>query len=232
MAADINSHTLTPGSPKPNTSVKPAQHTRGKSTLTSTCRDLHWYKLQKNQPAIDPISRSDPVLCSQLKLDANNGGSMGFESIKVLQVGTRLQACSTQATSTTHHERKGLRPHTNRDREDSHQRCTSFSGPLRRTIPEQNVSKEDGSSRPVVNLKALNKFITLKKFKIEGAHILRDPCAQGTGWHQSTKRMPTFLWPWLNKIGSCSSSVGRNRCTSSNACPSASAVPIKCLQSC
>ena len=36
------------------------------------------------------------------------------------------------------------------------------------------VPKKDGSSRPVVNLKALNKFITRNKFKIEGAHLLRD----------------------------------------------------------
>ena len=36
------------------------------------------------------------------------------------------------------------------------------------------IPKKDGSSRPVVNLKALNKFITRKKFKMEGAHFLRD----------------------------------------------------------
>ena len=36
------------------------------------------------------------------------------------------------------------------------------------------VPKKDGSSRLMVNLKALNKFITHKKFKIEGAHLLRD----------------------------------------------------------
>ena len=36
------------------------------------------------------------------------------------------------------------------------------------------VLKKDGSARPVVNLKALNKFITRKKFKMEGARLLRD----------------------------------------------------------
>ena len=123
------SRTLTPYSSKPNTSVKP-QRTRGKSTLTSKCRDshLHGNKLQESQPAIDPISRSDPVLCSQL--DANNGASMGPGSSEGLQVGTRLQACSAQATSTTDHEQKGHHPYTDRDREVGHQRSDSSSGPL------------------------------------------------------------------------------------------------------
>ena len=36
------------------------------------------------------------------------------------------------------------------------------------------VPKKDGSLRPVVNLKALNKFITHNRFKMEGAHLLKD----------------------------------------------------------
>ena len=135
--------TLTPGSPKPNTSVEPAQCTRGKSTLTSPsskCRDSHLYgyKLRESQPAIDPISRSEPIMCSQL--DANNRGPMDPGSSEGLKVGTRLQTCSTQATSATHHEQKGHSPHTDRDREDGHQRSDSSGGPLRRTISELNVS--------------------------------------------------------------------------------------------
>ena len=54
----------------------------------------------------------EQVLCKNLwkkvQLDANNGGPMGPGNSEGLQVGTRLQACSTQATSTTHHERKAL----------------------------------------------------------------------------------------------------------------------------
>ena len=106
-----SSCTLTPGFPKPNPSVKQVHPTRGKSTLTnpsSKCRDSHLYgyKLQSSQPSIDPISRSDPVLCSQL--DANNGGSMDPGSSKGLQVGTGPQACTTQATATTHHEQRDI----------------------------------------------------------------------------------------------------------------------------
>ena len=69
-------------------------------------------------------------MCSQL--DANNGGSMGPGS-KGLQVETGPQACTTQTTSTTHHEQKG-------HKEDSHQRGDSPSGPLQRAISEPNVS--------------------------------------------------------------------------------------------
>ena len=66
---------------------------------------------------------------------------MGPGSSEGLQVGTRLQACSAQATSTTHHEQKGHSPHTDRDREVGHQRSDSSSGPLRRTISEPTVSR-------------------------------------------------------------------------------------------
>ena len=65
---------------------------------------------------------------------------MGPGNSEGLQVGTRLHACSTQATSTTHHERKGHSPHADRDREDGHQRSNSSSGPLRQTISEPTVS--------------------------------------------------------------------------------------------
>ena len=105
-----SSRTLTPGFPKPNPSVEPVHCTKGKSAFTSPsnrCRDSHFYgyKLQGSQPAINPISRSDPVLCSQL--DANNRGSVDPGSSEGLQVGTGPQACTTQTTSTTHHEHKG-----------------------------------------------------------------------------------------------------------------------------
>ena len=77
-------------------------------------------------------------MCSQL--DANNGGYVDPGSSKGLQVGTGLQTCTTQATSTTHHEQKRHNPHTDRDREHGHQRGDSPSGPLQRTISEPNVS--------------------------------------------------------------------------------------------
>ena len=94
------------------------------------------------------------------------------------------------------------------------------------------VPKKDGSSRPVVNLKALNKFITRKKFKIEGAHLLRDLLRPGDWMASIDLKDAYFSVTWLNKIGNCSGSVSRDRCTSFNACPLASAVPLECLQSC
>ena len=105
-----SSRTLTPGFPKPNPSVEPVHRTKGKSAFTNPsnrCRDSHFYgyKLQGSQPAINPISRSDPVLCSQL--DANNGRPVDPGSSNGLEVGTGPQACTTQTTSTTHHEHKG-----------------------------------------------------------------------------------------------------------------------------
>ena len=36
------------------------------------------------------------------------------------------------------------------------------------------VPKKDGSYRPVVNLKALNKFIVEEHFKMEGFHMIKD----------------------------------------------------------
>ena len=36
------------------------------------------------------------------------------------------------------------------------------------------VSKKDGSHRPVINLKALNKFAVEEHFKMEGFHMTKD----------------------------------------------------------
>lgn len=41
------------------------------------------------------------------------------------------------------------------------------------------VQKKDGRFRPVVNLKALNKFMTKNHFKMEGFHILKDVLQRG-----------------------------------------------------
>ena len=41
------------------------------------------------------------------------------------------------------------------------------------------VSKKDGGFRPVVNLKALNKYIQEEHFKMEGFHMVRDLVRQG-----------------------------------------------------
>ena len=99
--------------------------------------------------------------------------------MKGYKLELHVQACSTQAAST-------MSPHTDRDREDGHQRSNSFSGPLRRTISEPNVS---GLSRPVVNLNALNELITHKKFK---AHLLRDLLHPGN-WMASINLEDTYL---------------------------------------
>ena len=41
------------------------------------------------------------------------------------------------------------------------------------------VPKKDGSQRPVVNLKPLNRFVTRQKFKMEGARSIRDLLRRG-----------------------------------------------------
>ena len=41
------------------------------------------------------------------------------------------------------------------------------------------VTKKDGGFRPVINLKALNKFVPYEHFKMEGLHFLRDILQQG-----------------------------------------------------
>lgn len=41
------------------------------------------------------------------------------------------------------------------------------------------VQKKDGTFRPVVNLKALNKFMSKNHFKMEGFHILKDVLQRG-----------------------------------------------------
>ena len=215
-----SSRTLTPGFPKPNPSVEPVHRTSGKSTFTnpsSKCRDSHLYgyNLQSSQPAIDPISRSDPVLCSQL--DANNGGSMDPGGSKGLQVGTGPQACTTQATSTNHHEQKGHSPH------EIEKMVTKGVivpvAPCNGQFLSQMflVPKKDGSARQVVNLKALTcrpstisdrapsdaamlsqassvlqTLIKRKKFKMKGAHLLRDLLHPGD-WMASIDLKDTYF---------------------------------------
>ena len=41
------------------------------------------------------------------------------------------------------------------------------------------VPKKDGSQRPVVNLKPLNRYIVKQHFKMEGVHVLRDLLRKG-----------------------------------------------------
>ena len=36
------------------------------------------------------------------------------------------------------------------------------------------ILEKDGENRPVINLKALNSFITYSQFKMEGLHLLKD----------------------------------------------------------
>ena len=44
------------------------------------------------------------------------------------------------------------------------------------------VPKEDGGHQPVVNLKALNRFIVEEHFKMEGFHMIKDLVRPGDGW--------------------------------------------------
>ena len=70
-------------------------------------------------------------------------------------------------------------------------------------VPQPNISivpKKDGSQRPVVNLKALNQFVTRQKFKMEGARSIRDLHAQMytkySGWDsQSPTHVVVVLVP-------------------------------------
>ena len=41
------------------------------------------------------------------------------------------------------------------------------------------VPKKDGGQRPVINLKALNRFVLKENFKMEGIHTVKDLLRQG-----------------------------------------------------
>ena len=43
------------------------------------------------------------------------------------------------------------------------------------------VPKKDGGLRPVVNLKAMNRFTKVEYFKMEGFHMIKDLVKWGTG---------------------------------------------------
>ena len=83
--------------------------------------------------------------------------------------------CKPVQHSTTHPEQKGHSPHTEIEK-------MVIKGVIVPVAPcdRQFLSRlflvpiKDVSPIPVVILKALNKFITRKKFKMEGAHLLRD----------------------------------------------------------
>ena len=77
-------------------------------------------------------------------------------------------------------EQEGPGISSDRSREDATGTCYLSSGPSGGAVPEQAVSgAEDGTFRPVVNLKALNKFMTKNHFKMEGFHILKDVLWRG-----------------------------------------------------
>ena len=54
------------------------------------------------------------------------------------------------------------------------------------------VPKKDGSQRPVVNLKPLNRFIKRQKFKMEGAKVIRDLLQKGD-WMTSIDLRDAYL---------------------------------------
>ena len=57
------------------------------------------------------------------------------------------------------------------------------------------VPKKDGSFWPVVNLKALNKFIQEEHFKMEGFHMVRDLVRQGDWLAKIDLKDAYFLIP-------------------------------------
>ena len=67
-----------------------------------------------------------------------------------------------------------------------------------REVPNQFLSKlflvpkKDGSQRPVINIKPLNQYIWKRKFKMEGAKVIRD-ILQGGDWMVSIDLNDAYL---------------------------------------
>ena len=69
------------------------------------------------------------------------------------------------------------------------------SGP-QKSLPFNNKKeKKDGGFQPVVNLKALNKFIQEEHFKMEGFHMVRDLVRQGDWLAKIDLKDAYFLIP-------------------------------------
>ena len=88
------------------------------------------------------------------------------------------------------------------------------------------IPKKDGSSRLVVNLRGLKKFITHNEFKMEGAHLLRDLLRPGY-WMASINLKDMTMAQQHRKLLHFSWQRQMYEF-----CPLASAVLLKCLQSC
>ena len=57
------------------------------------------------------------------------------------------------------------------------------------------VPKKDGGFRPVINLKALNKFIAEEHFKMEGFHMVKDLTKPGDWLTKPDLKDAYFLVP-------------------------------------
>ena len=87
------------------------------------------------------------------------------------------------------------------------------------------VPKKDGGFRPVVNLKALNKFIQEEHFKMEGFHMVRDLVRKGDWLAKIDLKDAYFLIQCILGTRSFCSSPGRQVFTSSIAFHSDCHVP-------
>ena len=73
------------------------------------------------------------------------------------------------------------------------------------------VPKKDGTHRPVINLKALNKFLKYQHFKMEGLQLIKD-LLQKEDWMVTVDLKDTYL---QQPNGTYQGSSGRTKHTNS-----------------
>jgi len=98
---------------------------------------------------------------------------MGAAGCQGLQAGT---APDSEVPTTNSGNQGKSNPGGRRSAEAARQRGNKGCQPMPQPVCQQNICdpKKDGSFRPVINLRQLNRFMITKHFKMEGLAMLKD----------------------------------------------------------
>ena len=209
VVRDTNHITREPNSQaSPTVQDRTAVRIKETETCTKLCKlSKRNYKLSpyfefKRNTALNKEGNSNKFACWSNKrvhreLGFNNTRSLGTADSSGFSVATSGSAnsgnSSTTVTAVPRTAGLGINRGTGNDRKKGYKwGATRSKGFVSQIFL---VPKKDGGHRPVVNLKALNKFIVEEHFKMEGFHMVKDLVKPGDWLAKLDLKDAYFLVP-------------------------------------